>query len=98
MAAPAAVRRERHARWQPVFWPAAGVQNKQRAYLSGLVAMRPALLSACRGRLLFSGLADNESLMMAGAVAVVPARGADAAPRRVRHRDEVSKPARVQEP
>ena len=39
MADLAAVRRQRYARWQPVFWrPAAGAQDKHRAYLSGLVA------------------------------------------------------------
>jgi GNAT superfamily N-acetyltransferase len=39
MAALAAARRERYARWQPVFWrPAADAQDKHRAYFSGLVA------------------------------------------------------------
>jgi hypothetical protein len=39
MAAPAAVRRERYARWQPVFWrPTADAQDKHRTYFSGLVA------------------------------------------------------------
>jgi GNAT superfamily N-acetyltransferase len=39
MATLAALRREQYARYQPLYWrPAAGVQDKHRAYLASLVA------------------------------------------------------------
>jgi len=39
MATLAAIRREQYARYQPLYWrPAAGVQDKHRAYLASLVA------------------------------------------------------------
>jgi GNAT superfamily N-acetyltransferase len=54
MAALAAMRRERYARWQPVLWrPAAGAQDKHRAYLSDLVVRSEviALVSEHAGQL-----------------------------------------------
>jgi hypothetical protein len=39
MATLASARRERYAKYQPLFWrPAAGAEDKQRAHLAGLVA------------------------------------------------------------